>query len=90
MQACPSSGARPLPPPGHQAAPSPPPLQVIKLLSDAYVAAGLELYLVPYGCLPTGYERGVIEVVPHTKSRCVRLHLTPGPVVCVCVWGGGH
>jgi phosphatidylinositol 4-kinase len=44
-------------------------LQVVKLLKDAFVRSGLDLYLCPYGCLPTGYERGVIEVVPKTKSR---------------------
>ena len=44
-------------------------LQVVKLLKDAFTRAGLDLYLCPYGCLPTGYERGVIEVVPKTKSR---------------------
>ena len=43
--------------------------QVICILRDAFTAAGLDLYLRPYGCIPTGYERGVIEVVPHTKSR---------------------
>jgi phosphatidylinositol 4-kinase len=35
---------------------------VIKLLHDAFEAAGLNLYLRPYGCLPTGYECGIIEV----------------------------
>eukprot|EP00798_Chlamydomonas_sp_ICE-L_P027721 gene27721-7367_t len=44
-------------------------LQVIHLLKDAFTKAGLGLYLAPYGCLPTGYGRGVIEVVPNTKSR---------------------
>ncbi|KXZ46150.1 hypothetical protein GPECTOR_46g219 [Gonium pectorale] len=44
-------------------------LQVISILRDAFTSAGLDLYLRPYGCIPTGYERGVIEVVPHTKSR---------------------
>ena len=43
--------------------------QVIKLLHNAFEAAGLSLYLRPYGCLPTGYECGIIEVVPSTKSR---------------------
>jgi hypothetical protein len=42
---------------------------VIKLLKGAFEAAGLPLYLAPYGCLPTGYEKGIIEVVPNTKSR---------------------
>jgi phosphatidylinositol kinase/protein kinase (PI-3 family) len=43
--------------------------QVIQLLRDAFVTAGLDLYLCPYGCLPTGYEKGIIEVVPNTRSR---------------------
>jgi hypothetical protein len=37
-------------------------LQVIKLLHGAFQAAGLGLYLRAYGCLPTGYECGIIEV----------------------------
>ncbi|KAF6255212.1 kinase-like domain-containing protein [Scenedesmus sp. NREL 46B-D3] len=37
-------------------------IQVIKLLHSAFEAAGLGLYLRPYGCLPTGYECGIIEV----------------------------
>ncbi len=44
-------------------------LQVVHLLKDAFTKAGLDIYLCPYGCLPTGYERGIIEVVPNTKSR---------------------
>jgi phosphatidylinositol 4-kinase len=44
-------------------------LQVISLLRDIYGAVGLNLYLFPYGVLPTGYERGIIEVVPNTRSR---------------------
>ncbi|KDD72577.1 hypothetical protein H632_c3172p0 [Helicosporidium sp. ATCC 50920] len=44
-------------------------LQVIDLLQREFKAAHLPLYLAPYGVLPTGYERGVIEVVPEAKSR---------------------
>ncbi|KAK9812698.1 hypothetical protein WJX72_002251 [[Myrmecia] bisecta] len=44
-------------------------LQVISLLKDALQKAGLGLYLAPYGVLPTGYECGIIEVVPNAKSR---------------------
>ncbi|KAK9840723.1 hypothetical protein WJX81_000166 [Elliptochloris bilobata] len=44
-------------------------LQVVALLRDALAAAGLGLYLAPYGVLPTDYECGIIEVVPDTKSR---------------------
>ncbi|KAF5834125.1 kinase-like domain-containing protein [Dunaliella salina] len=44
-------------------------LQVIRLLEEAFKSTGLPAYLCSYGCLPTGYERGIIEVVPNTKSR---------------------
>ena len=37
-------------------------LQVIALLRDIFEAVGLNLYLFPYGVLPTGEERGIIEV----------------------------
>ena len=36
--------------------------KVISLLKNAFTDAGLDLYLCPYGCLPTGYECGIIEV----------------------------
>lgn len=36
--------------------------QVIRILRGAFKSAGLGLYLRPYGVLPTGYERGIIEV----------------------------
>lgn len=37
-------------------------LQVIALLKDIWKAVGVNLYLFPYGVLPTGYGRGIIEV----------------------------
>eukprot|EP00850_Spirogloea_muscicola_P004369 SM000018S03734 [mRNA] locus=s18:1165042:1171898:- [translate_table: standard] len=44
-------------------------LQVITLLRNIFRAVHLDLYLFPYGVLPTGYERGIIELVPDTRSR---------------------
>ncbi|XP_020580537.1 phosphatidylinositol 4-kinase alpha 1 isoform X2 [Phalaenopsis equestris] len=53
-------------------------LQVIYLLRDVFEAVGLNLYLFPYGVLPTGPERGIIEVVPNTRSRNQMGELTDG------------
>ncbi|KAK3023015.1 hypothetical protein RJ639_045009, partial [Escallonia herrerae] len=53
-------------------------LQVISLLKDIFEAVGLKLYLFPYGVLPTGPERGIIEVVPNTRSRSQMGETTDG------------
>ncbi|KAG8364319.1 hypothetical protein BUALT_Bualt19G0116400 [Buddleja alternifolia] len=53
-------------------------LQVISLLKDIFEAVGLNLYLFPYGVLPTGSERGIIEVVPNTRSRSQMGETTDG------------
>lgn len=53
-------------------------LQVISLLKDIFEAVGLSLYLFPYGVLPTGPERGIIEVVPNTRSRSQMGETTDG------------
>ncbi|KAK8529802.1 hypothetical protein V6N12_060570 [Hibiscus sabdariffa] len=53
-------------------------LQVISQLRDIFGAVGLDLYLFPYGVLPTGPERGIIEVVPNTRSRSQMGETTDG------------
>ncbi|XP_010527598.1 PREDICTED: phosphatidylinositol 4-kinase alpha 1 isoform X2 [Tarenaya hassleriana] len=53
-------------------------LQVISLLRDIFQAVGINLYLFPYGVLPTGAERGIIEVVPNTRSRSQMGETTDG------------
>lgn len=53
-------------------------LQVISLLRDIFEAVGLNLYLFPYGVLPTGPEKGIIEVVPNTRSRSQMGETTDG------------
>lgn len=44
-------------------------LQVIELCRDILKSVGLELWLDPYGVIPTGFERGIIQVIPRCKSR---------------------
>nr|XP_043623129.1 phosphatidylinositol 4-kinase alpha 1-like [Erigeron canadensis] len=53
-------------------------LQVISLLRDIFGAVGLNLYLYPYGVLPTDPERGIIEVVPNSRSRSQMGETTDG------------
>ncbi|XRB04179.1 phosphatidylinositol 3-kinase [Pycnococcus provasolii] len=44
-------------------------LQVITLLREVHHAAGLPSRLFSYRVLATGFERGIIEVVPNASSR---------------------
>ena len=44
-------------------------LQFVELLKRIMAAADLDPLLTPYRVIPTGYERGVIELVTDTKSR---------------------
>lgn len=44
-------------------------LQIVTVLKDVFSKNNLELFLYPYGVIPSGYERGIIEVVPNTRSR---------------------
>uniref|UniRef100_A0A7N0T3D3 1-phosphatidylinositol 4-kinase n=1 Tax=Kalanchoe fedtschenkoi TaxID=63787 RepID=A0A7N0T3D3_KALFE len=53
-------------------------LQVIALLRDIFEAVGINLYLYPYGVLPTGPGRGIIEVVPNSRSRSQMGETTDG------------
>ena len=53
-------------------------LQIIDILSQAFRSAGLESYLCPYGCLPNGYEKGLIEVVPNCNSRAAICQVADG------------
>ncbi|KAG5247748.1 phosphatidylinositol kinase family protein [Salix suchowensis] len=53
-------------------------LQVIALLRDIFEAVGVNLYLFPYDVLPTGPERGIVEVVPNTRSRSQMGETTDG------------
>lgn len=59
-------------------------LQVISLLKDQFDAAGLPLPLVPYGVVPTGNECGIIEVVPHAKSRAQLVSLSLSFLLLFC------
>ncbi|WCJ33867.1 Phosphatidylinositol 3- and 4-kinase family protein [Euphorbia peplus] len=53
-------------------------LQVISLLRDIFEAVGINLYVCPYGVLPTGPERGIIEVVANSRSRSQMGETTDG------------
>ena len=44
-------------------------LQIIKLLKDVFIKAGLDLYLCPYGVIPTGYEKGMTDLLHLSIGR---------------------
>ena len=57
---------------------------MIALLRDIFEAVGLNLHLFPYGVLPTGPERGIIEVtliliLLSTLKGCAYVH-----AYCAC------
>lgn len=41
----------------------------MSVLKREFARSRLPAELVPYGVLPTGYECGIIECIPHSKSR---------------------
>lgn len=43
-------------------------LQVIKIMDDIWQSEGLDLRMIPYGCLATGQNAGMIEVVRNAKT----------------------
>ncbi|KAI8795508.1 phosphatidylinositol 4 5-bisphosphate 3-kinase catalytic subunit alpha isoform-like isoform X2 [Biomphalaria glabrata] len=43
-------------------------LQVIRIMDSIWKNEGLDLRLIPYGCLSTGKEVGVIEIVKNAKT----------------------
>ncbi|XP_055340022.1 phosphatidylinositol 4,5-bisphosphate 3-kinase catalytic subunit alpha isoform-like [Paramacrobiotus metropolitanus] len=43
-------------------------LQVMALMDNIWQTEGLNLRLIPYGCLPSGKNMGVIEVVRNSKT----------------------
>lgn len=53
-------------------------LQVVSLLKRKFDQVGLPLPLIPYAVVPTGHECGIIQVVPHAKSRAQLGELTDG------------
>jgi phosphatidylinositol 4-kinase A len=53
-------------------------LQVLSLLKERFDRACLTLPLFPYAVVPTGYEQGIIEVIPNAKSRAQLGELTDG------------
>lgn len=58
-------------------------LQVVELVKRKFDEVGLPLPLVPYGVIPTGYECGIIQVVPNAKSRAQLGEVTDGGLLDV-------
>nr|XP_032819175.1 phosphatidylinositol 4,5-bisphosphate 3-kinase catalytic subunit gamma isoform-like [Petromyzon marinus]XP_032819176.1 phosphatidylinositol 4,5-bisphosphate 3-kinase catalytic subunit gamma isoform-like [Petromyzon marinus]XP_032819177.1 phosphatidylinositol 4,5-bisphosphate 3-kinase catalytic subunit gamma isoform-like [Petromyzon marinus] len=43
-------------------------LQTLNIMDSIWDSEGLDLCLLPYGCIATGYNTGVIEVVPNAHT----------------------
>ena len=45
-------------------------LQMLKIMNNLWLHDGLDLHMIPYGCLATGFEEGIIEVVQQANTVC--------------------
>ena len=45
-------------------------LQMLKLMDKLWLQNGLDLHLTIYGCLSTGIDEGIIEIVQNAKTVC--------------------
>ena len=45
-------------------------LQMLKIMNNLWLQEGLDLHMIPYGCLATGFEEGLIEVVQQANTVC--------------------
>lgn len=56
--------------------------------SQLWQDEGLNLHMIPYGCMSTGYEVGMIEVVPHAAT-VAKVRQTVSVVTLTYVYGIG-
>ncbi|KAI6653487.1 Phosphatidylinositol 4,5-bisphosphate 3-kinase catalytic subunit gamma isoform-like [Oopsacas minuta] len=45
-------------------------LQMLKIMNNLWLQNGMDLHMIPYGCLSTGFEEGLIEVVQQANTVC--------------------
>ena len=43
-------------------------LQMLKLMDTMWQAHGLDLHIIPYGCIATGNQMGIIQVVQDAET----------------------
>ena len=43
-------------------------LQLLKILDNTWLAEGLDLCMLPYGVMSTGFEEGMVEIVRHSET----------------------
>ena len=45
-------------------------IQMLRIMEKLWLECGLDLHLVPYGCIATGYEEGIIEIIQNAVTVC--------------------
>ncbi|XP_065829821.1 phosphatidylinositol 4,5-bisphosphate 3-kinase catalytic subunit gamma isoform-like isoform X2 [Oscarella lobularis] len=70
-------------------------LQMLKLMDKLWKEEGLNLYIFPYGCMSTGFEVGMIEVVPNSSTVAKIQRMFGGSFGafkddCLCNWLKKH
>ena len=45
-------------------------IQMLRIMEKLWLENGLDLHLVPYGCISTGFEEGIIEIIQNAVTVC--------------------
>ncbi|KAI6649894.1 Phosphatidylinositol 4,5-bisphosphate 3-kinase catalytic subunit gamma isoform-like [Oopsacas minuta] len=45
-------------------------IQMLRIMENIWLVNGLDLHLIPYGCLSTGFEEGIIEIIQCAVTVC--------------------
>ena len=45
-------------------------IQMLRIMEKLWLENGMNLHIVPYGCIATGFEEGIIEIIQHAVTVC--------------------
>ena len=61
-------------------------LQMLTVMDSMWQAHGLDLHIIPYGCIATGKSMGMIEVVQDAET-VAKVTIVPKNMLVYSLWG---